>query len=64
MTPERIKRAAEVLRGEALCLRKSHTVSGFDWDDSTPEDVHARECHDEMLALAIELEALATERKP
>lgn len=66
MRPDRLRRAAEIPREEAKCLADSHTVEGR-W--LTPEDrrydqfdERARESHDEMLGLAIELDMLAAER--
>ena len=64
MTPERIRRAAEVLRQEAQTLKRSYSAGGNgEW--SKPEDGEdimegiARENHDEMIELAGELELLA-----
>lgn len=62
MSPERIRRAAEILRSEAQVLKRSFAGGGGDW--SAPAEISVTECvarenHDEMLALAIELDLLA-----
>lgn len=63
MTPDHIRRAAEVLRDEALCLKESYgRPPEFEWPANVDDDsasCKAREDHDEMLALAAGLERLA-----
>lgn len=66
MTPERIRRAAEILREEAQTLASSHRVMDR-WPTPgdpfyEPCDDTARQSHDEMLALSIQLDLLAEER--
>ena len=63
MVEQYLRRSAELLREEAECLRDSHAVWWPDgevkWDDTDECDRHARESHDEMLALAIQLDLMA-----
>ncbi len=56
MSPERLRRAAEILRREANILWSSNTTLGNHWPARAR--VEQRQ-HDEMLALADELEAHA-----
>ncbi len=55
MSPERIRRAAEILREEAAGLQQSHTIDAA-WSDD-PLDAAVKVACDEMVALAEELEA-------
>ena len=62
MTPDRIKRAAEVMREWERVVRESNTRPwDFQWgDDLDAEQAENKAECDELLALAAELEALAT----
>lgn len=56
MTPARTRRAAEVLRREAAIIRSSNRMLNGRW---SPDAKDEKSQHDEMIALAEELEAMA-----
>jgi hypothetical protein len=58
MTPEQIRRAAEVLREQARLMKDSETIwPSNEWSPDTDAEYIAE--HDEMIGLAIALDLLA-----
>ena len=58
MTPDEMRRAADLFDEDADVLRDSHTLDG-EWIVYDESDKAAHESHDEMRALAAKLRALA-----
>lgn len=54
-----LKRAAELLEEDAAAVKRSHTTTDGEWDLSDPCDVHAKDDHDERMALAVKLRLIA-----
>lgn len=62
MTPTRIRRAASILRREALGLKYSFQSNGK-WPDHNTTHREAHRDHDEMIRLAKQLDRLADASK-